>query len=247
MPLMLLCLLAPPPLRVMTYNIRHGEGLDGQIDLERIAEVIRAVDPDVACLQEVDQGVARTGRVDQPAELARLTGLHTTFGGNLKYQGGDYGNLILSRAAPLRQRNLKLPLEPGAERRGCLMVELPYAAGEVSVACTHLALEAEVRQLEVAAILAELDPARPAVLAGDLNERPDGPAVARLLEVFADSFDARRDGPGQTFPASAEDRRIDYLLHSPRLAAVAARVVVEEPARVASDHLPYVAEFVPAG
>ena len=67
--------LAPATLRVMTWNIRHGEGLDGRVDLERIAAVIRASGADLVGLQEVDRGVRRTGGVDMPAELARLTGL----------------------------------------------------------------------------------------------------------------------------------------------------------------------------
>ena len=66
----------PDELRVLTYNIHHGEGVDGKIDLERIAAVIKSVEPHIVAVQEVDQGTARTARVDQPAELARLTGLH---------------------------------------------------------------------------------------------------------------------------------------------------------------------------
>ncbi|MEX2025646.1 MAG: endonuclease/exonuclease/phosphatase family protein, partial [Pirellulaceae bacterium] len=61
-------------LRVLTYNIHHGEGIDGKLDLPRIARVIESVDPDLVALQEVDRRVERTGSVDQPAELARLTG-----------------------------------------------------------------------------------------------------------------------------------------------------------------------------
>ena len=66
---------SPAVFRVMTYNIHHGEGLDGKVDLQRIAELIKREQADIVALQEVDKGVQRTARRDLPAELAALTGL----------------------------------------------------------------------------------------------------------------------------------------------------------------------------
>lgn len=80
---------APLRLRVLTYNIHHGAGIDGKLDLERIARVIRDARPDIVALQELDRNTQRTRKVDQPAELARLTGLHGTFGGNIALQGAN--------------------------------------------------------------------------------------------------------------------------------------------------------------
>src|SRR3954468_2494324 len=87
----------PERVRVLSYNIHHGEGVDGKLDLERIAAVINAVEPDLVALQEVDQRVARTRLIDEPADLARLTKMHVAFGANLALQGGHYGNAVLSR------------------------------------------------------------------------------------------------------------------------------------------------------
>ena len=70
----------PVRLRVLTYNIHHAEGIDRKLDVERIASVITSVNPDIVALQEVDQKVARTKGVDQPAELARLTEMNVAFG-----------------------------------------------------------------------------------------------------------------------------------------------------------------------
>lgn len=63
-----------PPLRVFCYNIRHGEGLDGKVDLGRIAQLIRDSGAHVAALQEVDRNMGRTQRVDLAKELARQLG-----------------------------------------------------------------------------------------------------------------------------------------------------------------------------
>src|SRR2546422_6977734 len=77
-------------LRVMTYNIHVGVGMDKKLDLPRVASVINAQHPDLVGLQEVDRGVTRTQRIDEIAELAKLTRMDYAFAFNLRYQGGQY-------------------------------------------------------------------------------------------------------------------------------------------------------------
>lgn len=86
-------------LRVLSYNIHHGRGIDDQVDLERLAKVINDCQPDLVALQEVDNGTQRTNGVDQTAELARLTGLHAQFARQIDFEGGQYGQALLSLAA----------------------------------------------------------------------------------------------------------------------------------------------------
>src|SRR5207344_988211 len=76
----------PQSVRVMTYNIHVGVGMDKKLDLPRIAGVINAQHPDLVGLQEVDRGVTRTQQIDEIAELARLTKMDYAFAFNLKYQ-----------------------------------------------------------------------------------------------------------------------------------------------------------------
>ena len=78
---------AKKTLRVMTYNIHVGVGMDKKLDLQRIADVINHEQPDLVGLQEVDRGVRRTEGKDQIAELAALTRMHFAFAPNLDYQG----------------------------------------------------------------------------------------------------------------------------------------------------------------
>ena len=79
----------PVRFRLMTYNLHHGEGMDGRVDLERIAEIIRREGADIVALQEVDRGVARTARRDLSGELAALTGMTCLFSNNFHFQGGS--------------------------------------------------------------------------------------------------------------------------------------------------------------
>src|SRR4051812_15481445 len=79
---------APATLRVLTYNIHHGEGRDGQFDLPRLADVMKRAEPDLVALQEVDISTERSDGVNQLAELERLTGMHGEFGKAMDYRGG---------------------------------------------------------------------------------------------------------------------------------------------------------------
>jgi endonuclease/exonuclease/phosphatase family metal-dependent hydrolase len=82
-------------LRILSYNIHHGAGMDEVLDLDRIAALIREVNPDLVALQEMDSVVTRTGGVDQMATLGESTGLQPLFGRFMAYQGGAYGMGIL--------------------------------------------------------------------------------------------------------------------------------------------------------
>ena len=113
---------APDTIRVLAYNIHHGEGMDSVLDLARIAALIRDADPDLVALQEVDSVVERTERTDQAAELGRLTGMEYRFGSFMPYQGGAYGMAVLSRWPIEEETNWRL--SDGAEPRTALGVRV---------------------------------------------------------------------------------------------------------------------------
>ena len=232
-----------PTVRVVSYNIHHGRGLDGEVDLERIAAVIQDLQPDIVCLQEVDQGVDRTDGLDMPNELARLLDMQVVFGPNLSFQGGLYGNAILTRFPIRNYDNLPLPRQSGGEQRGCQRVEMEIEDRIVTVLNTHLGLDPAIRKQQASAILNWIAPvAHPLIVAGDLNEPPDGEAVQMLLSRFIDTFNPAEDQPSGTFN-EGDGPRIDYILASPDWRSVSSRIVLDERSRVASDHLPYVAEL----
>ncbi|MBW3628466.1 MAG: endonuclease/exonuclease/phosphatase family protein [Gemmatimonadetes bacterium] len=230
-------------LRVMTYNIHHGAGVDERVDLERIAAVIRRENPDIVLLQEVDRGVERSGKRDLLRELATLTGLeHAAFGKNIDHQGGDYGNGLLSRYPIRREVNTWMERTTPGERRGVLQAIVDVRGREIAVLGTHLdASNGAERGSSARQIEQKLLPSYskyPLILGGDLNEAPDGAVYRRLSALLADSWSAG-EGPGHTIPVDAPNRRIDYIFHDRRFAAVAARVLRTD----ASDHLPLVADL----
>ena len=229
-----------PVLRVLTYNIHHAEGLDGKLDLERIADVIQASKADIVMLQEVDQGTQRSNQVDQPAELARLTGMQVVFGGNLKFQGGDYGNAILSRFPIVASKNHPLPNLTEGEPRGVLVakISLPKELGgaTIQVLSTHFDHRQDNRD-RVASVAALKELSRgwtlPQILGGDLNMTRENEAMRQ----FATDWTVAGDAELPTSPAQAPRRQIDYIAFRPTENFVVRVVqVLDEP--VASDHLP---------
>ena len=227
----------PPPdtLRILANNTHHGAGLDGVLDRERIASVIRSVDPDVVALQEVDQGVERTDRVVQAGAYGSLTGMEAVFGAFMEYQGGRYGMALLSRHPILSWENHRLP--PGAEPRSALTarIRMPASGREVVVAGIHFYRTEEERMAQARRTAEILEPHTvPVLLAGDFNSLPGSPVMELLAQGWAVP---EKEGPRYTFPADEPAREIDFILVRPHDGfRVLEYRVLEDP--VASDHRP---------
>ena len=233
---------SPRRLRVLCYNIHHGEGADGRVDLPRLAGVIRRTDPDIVALQEVDDRTNRTGGVDQTAVLAQLAGLHGRFAKQLDYEGGGYGQAILSRY-PLGEVAVQwLPGVPERERRIVASVTVKADGVTFTFASTHLHhADAAIREQQAEALNGLFaDEDRPVILAGDLNAVPGSRPITILKRHWRSATD---DADKMlTYPAMNPERQLDYVLFRPggrfRVHSVQ---VVEEP--VASDHRPLLVEL----
>ncbi len=239
----------PIRLRILSYNIHHAEGVDRELDLERIASVIRSTRPDLVAVQEVDQNVARSRSIDQPEELARLTNLESIFGPNIDLQGGRYGNVVLSRFPVVRHKNHPLPNFENGEQRGVVVAEVQLPNGKESIRffATHLDHRGnEQERLASARKINELlrEQNGPAILAGDLNATPDSETLSR----FQEQWTVTNSEPLATVPVKEPKRQIDYVLVSPanRWRTIEVSVLDE---KVASDHRAILAvvELVQAG
>ncbi|ASS65196.1 MULTISPECIES: endonuclease/exonuclease/phosphatase family protein [unclassified Paenibacillus] len=233
-------------IRFMTYNIQHGMGMDGSIDIRRTAAVIAGAGPDIVFLQEVDRFVSRSGEADQMMSLAELTGLaHVQFGRSIGLEGGEYGNGILSRYPLQRLALLELP---GEEPRSALVCRADLSSGQeaglgLHLIATHLDYGSGRCQLDSAASIRQastLWQGAPAVLAGDFNAIAGSPVLMELQNDW-------RTAPGgmdiPTYPSPKPDCQLDYLFlnHSERWGETS---VQAWPGREASDHLPIVMDAV---
>src|SRR6185369_11465357 len=224
-------------IRVMTYNIHVGVGMDKKLDLARIAEVIRRERVDLVGLQEVDRGVERTERIDEIAEMAKLTSMDYAFAFNLKYQGGQYGVAILSRF-PIRATDHRLYKNlREAERRGFIRAEVIIGGRMVNFVTTHLDYQYEDgRVYEAEQLLSGLAEVKgPLIVVGDFNDIPSGGAYKLMSDRFSDAWiESEASGEGLSYPADKPTKRIDYILarKADRIRVRRARIVET----LASDH-----------
>lgn len=230
-------------LRVLSYNIHHGAGVDGKLDLERIAKVILSAKPAIVALQEVDRKAARTRGVDQAAELARLTKMKFVFGPNIKLGDGDYGNAVLSRFPLELRKNHKLPNIDKGEQRGVLEVMIQTPDGPVRMFATHFdhrrPPEERMASAKFVNELFKQEPRLPTLLAGDLNATPKSGPLKTLSSRWK-LADAVVKGDHPTVPVKDPKRQIDFVLSAPstRARVVETKVLSEA---VASDHRPVLA------
>ncbi len=226
--------------RILAYNIKHGEGMDGVIDLERAARVIRQLDPDIVALQEIDSVVERTSRVDQTSRLGELTGMHSVFGAFFDYQGGRYGMALLSKFPIKSYANHWLP--EGTEPRTGLAarIQLAHPGQEIIVVGIHLYRTPEQRLAQASGLVdIYRDETAPVILAGDFNSLPDSDVLALLKQHWRVPD---KGADRLTYPSDVPQREIDYIMYRPadRFEVVEHRVIHEP---LVSDHRPVLIEL----
>ena len=231
---------SPTDLRVVTYNIKHGRGMDEKVDLARTAAVLKPLNPDVVGLQEVDDRASRSGSVPEAEHLGKALGMNHAFGKFMDFQGGAYGMGILVRHPIVRTESVTLPV--GNEPRIALVVETRLPDGRtITIINVHFdwVRDDGFRFAQASVLTKYLDALKtPYVLIGDFNDGPD----SRTLALFKSrATEARKPaGASFTFPSDKPEREIDYVFFSPSSAFTAREVrVIDE--QVASDHRPVLA------
>lgn len=226
-----------PLIKVLSYNIRHGQGLDGKIDLPRIASVLSAWDADFICLQEVDVNRPRSFSVHQPEYLAGALNMHYVFGAAINYGSGAYGNAVLSRFPIIKSLNHVLPATD--PKRAMLEARFEIQGKVLRLCNTHMELDRSLRlnQMQDFIIPFMLTENIPTLFCGDLNEDPHGAAVRYLGNYLQDSFTMNKGKQQYTFPANQPQERMDYIFYNAACAAVDFQILDA----AASDHLPILA------
>ena len=216
--------------RLMSYNVRNGIGMDDVRNFQRIANVINNTHPDVVAIQEVDSVTARSGKMDVLKEIAERTQMEYQFAPAIDHDGGKYGIGLLSKMKPLRVKRLSLPGRE--EQRALLIAEFDnYLFG-----CTHLSLTEEDRINSLNILRAEAKATgKTFFLAGDFNDAPNSKFIAELKKDF--QIVSTTNQP--TWPADQPKDMIDYIITAKQenaTYAVRSAKVINEP--LASDHRP---------
>ncbi len=227
-------------LRVASYNLMGG----WMSSIERLAEELIRIDPDVVAIQEIDHESERSGRVDQTRVLAEALGMSSVFCGAIRLEGGHYGNALLSRI-PIRSAvRIRISALFDSNPRSAIDATLEWNGDPlrmIAVHLDHLPWSAAIGARQLSRRL-EGVPGR-LIVAGDLNAPPSAPGPKSLTRLGLTDLIGRFD-EGPTFHADRWAFRLDYVLVDSALAARArsgARIATQS-----SDHYPVVVELGPA-
>ncbi len=233
-------------LRIVSYNIRHGLGMDGRVDLTRIASVLRALNPDIVALQEIDRNNKRSGKQDQMKVLGAALGMEARFKQSCFMEDGEYGIGVLSRFPITKTVGYTLSQVKGREPRSALEVQVhvPGVKEMISFLSIHADfnhLTADIRVQEIGTLLELLeDHKNPLILAGDFNATRNSPSL-RLLETSGWDVLDKNNAPTFQGASVAENIEIDYVALKNFIPKMVKHEVIEE--KRASDHFPIIVDL----
>lgn len=234
----------PVTIRVMTYNVHHCNppSKPDSIDVDAIVNTIRAQDPDLLALQEIDVNTKRSGPLNQAEEIAKKLNMNFFFGKAIDYQGGEYGVAILSKY-PLSEtvvNRLPTKAETNGEPRVLATAKVTLPDGNhIRFGSTHLdaqkgAVNRQMQIEEIGTIASSEE--LPFIIAGDFNATPGTDVIKKLDKHFTRTCQSCEP----TIPVNNPTKAIDFIAYTPdkKFKVMSHEVIAE---RYASDHLPVVA------
>jgi len=243
-------------IKIASYNIHRAIGLDRRFRPQRIVDILNEIDADIVLLQEVDEGVPRSRELNLAKEISVACDYpHYALGHNVSLRKGYYGNATLSRFPIVRERNINLTID-NKKRRGCqhttLHINTNSQHKEFDVFNLHLGLSAKERQKQAGLLFhsseyRKLDKHMPCLIAGDFN---DWRSLLRALFIegmgfkcATDKITLKGETALKTFPSFAPRGGLDRMYYKGKLNFLRVARFKKKMAKIASDHLPIVAEF----
>jgi len=231
-------------MRIVTYNIHKGRGIDGRTSIKRIESVLADLDADIIALQEVFSFCdSAEGQVEA---LASTLDLHAAFGCTRHHRGRPYGNAILTRWPILESRDMDISWHH-RERRGCIRADLKTPRGILHVFNIHMGTSYFERRHQIRSLFASKqlheDLSGPRVLIGDFNEWIKGLTTRMLSEKFESLNLELHVRKRRSYPGFLPLMHLDHVYFERPLHIEKAELVRTRLSKIASDHLPLIATF----
>lgn len=251
-------------IRVMTYNVHSCRGLDTRVLPQRIARVIEQFNPDLVALQELDVNRKWSKRMDQPLLIAQHLRMQSHFQPAIAVEGEHYGIAVLSRYPFEIKKSVELPRYPKQsaskgnyipllkyffEPRYAIWTSVVMGGMEIYFVNTHLSLRSRERLEQVKSLLGQewLNMGShkvPTIFCGDFNE---GPASAGY-QLFKTSFNEVKSfmshtSSKKTLFSPLPLFEVDHIFFKGNLRVESVSVPNTPLTRIASDHLPVIADF----
>jgi len=243
-------------LRVLSYNMHRAIGVDRLFRPERIAKILAHHQADIVLLQEVDVGVPRSGKLDLAKEMAEAAGYpYYVTGLNVKLHQGMYGNTTLSKFPITRSRNIDLTVG-SRKARGCQYSSIQVTNSKeftrnIEVFNLHLGLSTQERVRQIGLLIhseefSSLSPDIPCLIGGDFNDWRTilGPIFTEILNFdCATNHSSGYHNPYLTYPSFSPTGGLDKIFYRGPMELLKRRRCWMGITRLASDHLPVIAEF----
>jgi len=227
-------------IKVLTFNIFHGATTKGDFNLDLIAKVIKDANPDLVALQEVDFKTKRAKNYDLATEFGQRTKMASLFAKAMDFDGGEYGNAVLSKSSFIKSFRQPLPYTKNHEPRVALSVTITLHLGDtivfISTHLDHLKNDS-VRLMQAKKIKEVFSKNKyPTILAGDFNDLPTSNTLKILGKVWTPSYKKGNINP--TYPSDHPTEKIDYVMFYPknRWKVISTKVIQN---KIASDHCAY--------
>jgi len=232
-------------MKIVTYNIHKGRGIDGRVSIKRIAEVLAGMNADIIALQEIYSG--SNGKPGQIEALASILDLNAAFGCTRHHKGEPYGNAILTRWPIIESHDMDISWAH-RERRGCIRADLETPKGTLHVYNIHMGTSYFERRHQVRSFLSSEQIHEslvgPRVLVGDFNEWIRGLTTRMLSEKFESLNLELHIKKRRSYPGFLPLLHLDHIYFERPLHIEKAELIRTRLATVASDHLPLAATFV---
>ncbi|MDO1584228.1 endonuclease/exonuclease/phosphatase family protein [Rhizobium oryzicola] len=233
-------------IRILSYNVHSCVGTDRKRDPARIADVIAETGADIIGLQELDVGRRRSGGIDQAQAIANHLRMDFHFHPALRVAEEQYGDAILT-ALPLQLRQAG-GLTSVGEPRGALWADVEAHGERLHIVNTHLGLTRRDRVRQMRELLgrswlgnSEIRKGK-SLLIGDFNSIPSSAPYRMVKRHMKDVVQDLGELAGATFPSRWPLLRLDHIFVSESLRLRSVEAVRTPLARLASDHLPLLAE-----
>jgi endonuclease/exonuclease/phosphatase family metal-dependent hydrolase len=232
-------------IKVMTFNIHHGKGMDLKVDLYRIAEVIEKSNAHIIGLNEVDKHFSKRSYFeDQISWLAKQLNMNYAFSPSLSLKPKtmskvrQYGNALLSRYPIVAKSSYLFDLISGViEGRSLLEATIQINNQLVLVNVTHLSINPYLHKKQTDFILNRLSNySYPFIIMGDWNMMPGSRGWRKMTRETQDAWYIAGIGAGHTYPSLHPRVRLDYIFVSHHFQVIKAEIFTKTPN--ASDHLP---------
>ncbi|WP_257349705.1 endonuclease/exonuclease/phosphatase family protein [Pseudalkalibacillus decolorationis] len=234
-------------LKILTFNIHHGKGMDKKLDLKRISQIIDESNADIIGLNEVDKQFSkRSEYMDQAEWIANKLKMDYVFGPAITMEGKrkddirQYGSTILTRFPILDSENHPFDFLPSIiEDRSLLEVTLEIDKQEVAVYVTHLSLAPFLHGKQTEFILKQVNKQKtPSIIMGDWNMKPYSSSWRLITKQLKDTWveHQTKGDCGYTYPSNRPRMKLDYIFTNKEFEVINSKVLIHE--KEASDHLP---------